>query len=101
MNDTLRPSCRPSRVDLSREVGAVNAQAVGDLLCAAIDRTLDELVVALPGVPFKDSAAVAMMIRVSQYALERGCLVTWNGFRVDPMRAIEHIGDDELMLLDK
>lgn len=101
MNDTVRSSRRPSRVELSREVGAANAQAVGDLLCAAVDRTLDEMVVALPGVLFKDSAAVAMMIRVSQYALERGCQVTWNGFRVDPTRAIEHIGDHELMLLDK
>ena len=100
MSDTVRSVRPPSLVELGGDIDLANAQAIADALCEAIDRTSTGLLVDLSAVPFMDSSAMAMLIRVHAHALERGCAVTWRGLQPGPTRVIKITGLDNLLLFE-
>jgi anti-sigma B factor antagonist len=100
MSDTVRFVHQPSLVELGGDIDLANAQAIADALCEAIDRTSVGLLVDVSAVPFMDSCAMAMLIRVHMHALESGCSVTWRGFQPAPARVIEITGLSNLLLVE-
>ena len=100
MSDTVRAVRPPSLVELGGDIDLANAHAIADALCEAIDRTSADLLVDVSAVPFMDSSAMAMLIRVHAHALENGCTVTWRGLQPAPTRVIEVTGLDRLLLCE-
>ena len=100
MDHLVRSSRPPILIELGGDIDLANAEALGDSLCAAIDRTRCEIVVDLTEVPFLDSSAMAMMIRVHQTAAKHESRVTWRGVQPCPARALAIAGVDHLILFD-
>jgi anti-anti-sigma factor len=75
----------PVDVQLGGETDLASAREIGDDLFAAVDRASERLVVDLTDVTFLDSTAMAMMIRVHNYALARSKRVTW--WNIQPIAA--------------
>jgi anti-anti-sigma factor len=100
MNDPVRTSKPPILIELGGDIDMANAEALGDSLCAAIDRARCEIVVDLTEVPFLDSSAMAMMIRVHRAAAGCESRVTWRGVQPFPARALAIAGLDRTLLFD-
>lgn len=101
MSDTAQSSRRPLLIELGGDIDLANAQALGDALCEAIDRTQSEMVVDLSAVPFIDSRGIAMMARVHEHANAQHCSVTWRGLQPWPARALAITGLDAVLLIEK
>ena len=100
MDDSVRTSKPPMLIELGGDIDLANAEALGDSLCAAIDRTRSEIVVDLTEVPFLDSSAMAMMVRVHRAAAGCESRVTWRGVQPFPARALAIAGLDRTLLFD-
>jgi anti-sigma B factor antagonist len=101
MSDTAQSSRRPLLIELGGDIDLANAEALGDALCEAIDRTQFEMVVDLSAVPFIDSRGIAMMARVHEYANAHHCSVTWRGLQPWPERVLAITGLDAKFLIEK
>lgn len=91
MTDTVRSASQPLLVELGGDFDLVNATALGDALCEAIDRTRVRIVVDLTEVPFIDSCAVGMMLRVHRHAVSNRSSVTWRGLQPAPTRVLKTV----------
>ena len=100
MEHSVRTSKPSMLIELGGDIDLANAEALGDSLCAAIDRTRCAIVVDLTEVPFLDSSAMAMMIRVHQTAAKHESHVTWRGVQPLPARALAIAGLDRRLLFD-
>lgn len=101
MSNTAQSSHRPQLIELGGDIDLANAEALGDALCEAIDRTRSEMVVDLSAVPFIDSRGIAMMTRVHEHACTHHCSVTWRGLQPWPARVLATTGLDALLLIEK
>ena len=100
MDDSVRTAKPPMLIELGGDIDLANAQALGDSLCAAIDRTRSEIVVDLTEVPFLDSSTMAMMVRVHRATAGCESRVTWRGVQPFPARALAIAGLDRTLLFD-
>jgi anti-anti-sigma factor len=100
MDHSVRTSKPPMLIELGGDIDLANAEALGDSLCAALDTAQAEIVVDLTEVPFLDSSAMAMMIRVHHAAVKHESRVTWRGVQPFPARALAIAGLDQLLLFD-
>ena len=86
-------------LELAGEIDLANANHIGACLCQAIDLTVGEVVVDMAAVSFIDSCAMAMMNRAHQYAIDRGCTVTWRALQPAPARALGLTGLNRVLFL--
>ena len=100
MNESVRTPKPPILIELGGDIDLANAEALGDSLCAAIDRSRCDIVVDMTEVPFLDSSAMAMMIRVHRAAAGHESRVTWRGVQPFPTRALAIAGLDRTLLFD-
>ena len=100
MDDSVRTSKPPMLIELGGDIDLANAEALGDSLSAAIDRTRCEIVVDLTEVPFLDSSAMAMMVRVHRAAAKYESRVTWRGVQPFPRERSRSRAWIELLLFD-
>ena len=101
MDDSVRTSKPPMLIELGGDIDLANAEALGDSLCAAIDRTRCEIVVDLTEVPFLDSSAMAMMVRVHRAAAGDARAASPGAVSQPfPARALAIAGLDRTLLFD-
>ena len=101
MSETAQSSRRPLLIELGGDIDLANAEALGDALCEALDRTHSEMLVDLSAVPFIDSRGIAMMARVHEHANAHHCTVTWKGLQPWPARVVAITGLDAMLLIEK
>jgi anti-anti-sigma factor len=101
MSDMIQTSRLPMVLELGGDISIANAKTLGDCLCHAIDLSGCGIVVDLTEVPFIDSSAAAMMLRVHRVAIALECNVTWRGIQRAPARVLNVMGLDQLLQLDR
>ena len=99
MSDTAQ-FVAPLLVELAGDIDFENADAIAAALCEAIDVTSDGLLIDISAVPFMDSCAIAMMVRVHVHGTKHGCCVTWRGIRAAPARVVDIAGLTTLFILE-
>ena len=80
---------RPTIVEVAGDIDLANAETLAEVLCQAIDRTSNGLIVDLTTVPSMDCCAMSLLIRVHQHASENGHTVTWKGMQPTLARVVE------------
>jgi anti-anti-sigma factor len=99
--DASDPLLVPPAVMLGGDIDLVNARDIGDDICMAIHRANGEaLVVDLSHVPFIDSSAIAMMVRVHGYAESWRKTVVWRRPQEQPANVLHITGVDTVLNLD-
>jgi anti-sigma B factor antagonist len=93
MSDTLSRRL----IELGGDIDLANAPPLGDALCNAIDRNRCDLLVDVSAVPFMDSSAMKMLIRVHRHAEAIGHTVTWRGVQEHPAYVLKITGLDGLI----
>jgi|SRR5262245_41562285 len=83
--------------ELGADIDLLNADAIGDALCAGLERHRKPIVVDLTEVTFIDSSAMSMMLRVHKHAESLGLSVVWRGARARVADALSITGVDELL----